>query len=273
MKQDDFTKKTKHILYNLINKYHFQSIGELNVLLEPYQLRAKLIKKEKNGKFYDGILYMLVNEKGECIGPHISGSDAGRGRGIAAIQSKMRKSKPYIKEKLPNIKHKIKKILLTLTSNNEKELIKALKEKQISLVLRKNEQGRIYGVTFIDKKQGIVLNGSRLGKEFSANMFNAFLNANKENIKWGSMEHNESMTNLSHTEERQTPQQDIHNNDSDSSHLEETQDSSGDWLDNIEYSNSFPIDDYENAKYEREEERFHQNLRWASRRKRGRKLR
>ena len=32
--------------------------------------------------------------------------------------------------------------------------------------------GRIYGVTFIDHNAGIVANGSVLGKEFSANVFN-----------------------------------------------------------------------------------------------------
>jgi hypothetical protein len=39
-------------------------------------------------------------------------------------------------------------------------------------LFRENEQGRIYGATFIDNEQKCVFNGSRLGKEFSANVFN-----------------------------------------------------------------------------------------------------
>ena len=35
-----------------------------------------------------------------------------------------------------------------------------------------NGKGRIYGVTFIDHDNRVVLNGSRLGKEYSANVFN-----------------------------------------------------------------------------------------------------
>lgn len=40
------------------------------------------------------------------------------------------------------------------------------------MVFRRNDNGRIYGVTFIDHDSRVVLNGSRLGKEFSANVFN-----------------------------------------------------------------------------------------------------
>ena len=37
---------------------------------------------------------------------------------------------------------------------------------------RQNETGRIYGATFIDHAAKAVFNGSRLGKEFSAGVFN-----------------------------------------------------------------------------------------------------
>ena len=36
-------------------------------------------------------------------------------------------------------------------------------------MLRYTEEGRIYGATFIDHRTGCVLNGSRMGKELSAN--------------------------------------------------------------------------------------------------------
>ena len=39
------------------------------------------------------------------------------------------------------------------------------------MIFRENEQGRIYGVTFIDHNRREVFNGSRMGKEFSAGVF------------------------------------------------------------------------------------------------------
>lgn len=57
-------------------------------------------------------------------------------------------------------------------SVDERDFRDRLAKEQIDLVLRRNETGRIYGVTFIDHHSRTVLNGSRLGKEFSANMLN-----------------------------------------------------------------------------------------------------
>lgn len=37
------------------------------------------------------------------------------------------------------------------------------------MVFRHTDEGRIYGATFIDHRTGCVLNGSRLGRELSAN--------------------------------------------------------------------------------------------------------
>ena len=47
-------------------------------------------------------------------------------------------------------------------------------------MFRENEEGRIYGVTFIDHKNREAYNGSRLGKEFSANAFEQLFNRSQE---------------------------------------------------------------------------------------------
>ena len=49
------------------------------------------------------------------------------------------------------------------------KFVSQLKEKGIDTVLRYTDEGRIYGATFIDHRTGCVLNGSRMGKELSAN--------------------------------------------------------------------------------------------------------
>jgi len=57
-------------------------------------------------------------------------------------------------------------------SCSESELRTKLQAVSIGLVVRRNNQGRIYGITFIDHNDRCVFNGSHLGKEFSANVFN-----------------------------------------------------------------------------------------------------
>ena len=79
----------------------------------------------------------------------------------------------------------------------EKELTK----NGITVLFRENEQGRIYGATFIDHEQKTVFNGSRLGKEFSANVFNEQF-GNERNTNMGS----QADLNTHPENERQTAQ-------------------------------------------------------------------
>ena len=53
--------------------------------------------------------------------------------------------------------------------SGKEDFIARLKEENIDVVMRHTAEGRIYGVTFIDHNTFNVLNGSRLGKAFSAN--------------------------------------------------------------------------------------------------------
>jgi hypothetical protein len=54
----------------------------------------------------------------------------------------------------------------------ENALCERLRAYHIDLFIRRNDTGRITGVTFIDHENRCVLNGSRLGKEYSANAMN-----------------------------------------------------------------------------------------------------
>ena len=61
------------------------------------------------------------------------------------------------------------------TSPDTKEkLQQKLEEQGLRVVIRKNDNGRIYGITFIDDEQGVAFNGSRLGKGYAANVFNTY---------------------------------------------------------------------------------------------------
>ena len=69
---------------------------------------------------------------------------------------------------------------------NREDFIRLLGEKGIDVVFRENDAGRIYGVTFIDHHNREVYNGSRLGKEFSANNFEKLFNLQGD-IPWTDM--------------------------------------------------------------------------------------
>jgi hypothetical protein len=47
--------------------------------------------------------------------------------------------------------------------------MKALQKENIQVVLRQNDKGVIYGITYVDHRIKCVFNGSHLGKQYSAN--------------------------------------------------------------------------------------------------------
>ena len=157
----------------VLKHYRFCSLGELNAILSAYNLTVEEIKTEFRGKKYDGLVYVPTDGKGNKVGTPIHVSDIGRGVGYTAVQNRMQKSKQNVKPLIPSVRNKVLQTMHT-SPKTEEELRQRLEEQSLRVVIRKNESGRIYGITFIDDKAGIALNGSRLGKGYAANVFNGY---------------------------------------------------------------------------------------------------
>lgn len=56
-------------------------------------------------------------------------------------------------------------------SSSEEEFVRQLRKQGIEAIFRRTDEGRIYGTTFIDRTERLVVNGSRLGKEFAARIW------------------------------------------------------------------------------------------------------
>ena len=157
----------------VLKHYKFCSLGELNAILSRYHLAVEEVKTEFRGKKYDGLVYVPTDDKGDKVSTPIHASDIGRGVGYTAVQNRMQKSKQAIKPLIPAIRNKVLQTMRT-SPKTEEELQQRLEEQGLRVVIRKNEGGRIYGITFIDDKVGVALNGSRLGKGYAANVFNTY---------------------------------------------------------------------------------------------------
>ena len=162
------------VLRMVLKHYRFCSLGELNAILSAYNLAVEEVKTEFQGKKYDGLVYVPTDDKGNKISTPINASDIGRGVGYTAVHNRMQKSKRAIKPLVPTIRNKVLQTMRT-SPKTEEELRQRLEEQVLRVVIRKNESGRIYGITFIDDEEGVALNGSRLGKGYAANVFNAYL--------------------------------------------------------------------------------------------------
>ena len=161
------------VLRMVLKHYRFCSLGEFNAILNKYNLTVEEVKTEFRGKKYDGLVYVPTDDKGDKVGTPIHASDIGHGVGYTAVQNRMQKSKQNVKPLIPTVRNKVLKTMRT-SPKTEEELRQRLEEQGLRAVIRKNESGRIYGITFIDDKVGVVLNGSRLGKGYAANVFNTY---------------------------------------------------------------------------------------------------
>ena len=178
--QRNIKEQVASILRMVMEHYRFCSLGELNAILGKYNLAVEEVKTEFRGKKYDGLVYVPTDDQGDKVSTPIHASDIGRGVGYTAVQNKMLKSKQMVKPLIPTVRRKVLEVMRT-SPHTEERLRQRLEKQGLQVVIRKNDNGRIYGITFIDDEKGIALNGSRLGKGYAANKFNEYFSNPEKN--------------------------------------------------------------------------------------------
>ena len=183
-KAGDVKSQIASVVRHLPNYYQFQTLGEYNALLSLFNITTEKVEGELQGKMQQGLLYIPLNEKGERAGLPFKASLFGKHAGLAALELHFAKCKRVMKDHptRQTLKAAIS-IALKLTSD-ELSFKKQLAQQGVNVMVRRNDTGRIYGITFIDHNSKMVWNGSQLGKELSANTFNDYWNNNiKPEIK------------------------------------------------------------------------------------------
>lgn len=180
----DVKSQIASVIRHLPNYYQYQTLGEYNALLSLFNITTEKVEGELQGKMQRGLLYIPLNEKGERAGHPFKASLFGKSAGLPALELHFEKSRTALKNH-PSQKTLQSTVSISLQStNDELSFKKQLGEQGINVVVRRNDIARIYGITFIDHNSKTVWNGSRLGKELSANTFNDYWNNNiKPEIK------------------------------------------------------------------------------------------
>lgn len=150
-------------------RYKFQSMGEYNAILRLYNVRCDTADGRVNGREYHGLVYFATDDNGNTIATPLKASRLGKFASRTAIDGRFERAKEKI-----NVAPTKRKVADALGhSSGKDDFVAKLKERNIEVVFRYTDEGRIYGVTFVDHDTMTALNGSRLGREFSANALNA----------------------------------------------------------------------------------------------------
>ncbi|ANH81656.1 hypothetical protein A8C56_12295 [Niabella ginsenosidivorans] len=156
-----------NVLDHVIDRYKYTSIHELNAVLKLYNVKAD--RGAEDGRIYKhrGLTYVVIDKNGKALTKPIKASAFYSKPTLDYIEEKCRENE---KKRLPDKKHIKTAIEWAMQSGPRSlaELAKLLKRERIDLVVRRNEQGRVFGLTYIDHDKKTVFNGSDIDKKYAA---------------------------------------------------------------------------------------------------------
>jgi hypothetical protein len=160
-------KAIANVLNGVLSSYKYTSLEELNAVLQQYNVLAD--RGSENSRIFKakGLVYRILDESGRPIGVPIKASDFYNKPILKFLEEK------FISNKTSQTYHKNRvKNAIDLAFIGKKpsltELVKILEKEGINTVFRKNEEGLLYGITYVDHTTKCVFNGSTLGKQYSA---------------------------------------------------------------------------------------------------------
>ncbi|PWS26150.1 relaxase [Pedobacter yonginense] len=167
-------RPTKQSIYNIVTpvlrSYAFTSLAEFNAVLAQFNVVADRGAEDSLMFQRKGLVYSIIDEKGKRIGVPIKASMLAGKPILTEIEKKFPKNTLKRKMFREPLKKSIDGIFGKYQQLSRATFEKELADKGIATVFKKNTQGLIYGITFIDHKSRCVFNGSDLGKPYSAKM-------------------------------------------------------------------------------------------------------
>lgn len=174
-------RAVQSVLDHVLSIYKYKSLSELNAVLELYNVRAD--RGQENSRIFktNGLLYRTLDENGRPIGVPLKASEFYNKPTLKFLQHKFQENNKTVYQK-KRIANAVDLILLG-RSVSLSYLAMQLGKEGIEMVFRKSEQGQLYGITYVDHLSKCVLNGSDLGKHYSAKQIEERCSLSFENGK------------------------------------------------------------------------------------------
>ncbi len=178
------TSETKRSISNVVSavfsQYRFSSLPEFNAALKQFNVIAD--RGNEEGRIYKnrGLVYRILDAQGNKVGVPIKASTIG----CKPILDNLEKKFLINESAKESLKQRTKSAVddcLQTSPASMNNLVAALRQKQIYTVLRRNAEGRLYGITFVDNQNKVVFNGSDLGKGYSAAALQSSLSKEDKN--------------------------------------------------------------------------------------------
>lgn len=156
-----------NVLDTIIDKYKYTSLAELNAVLKLYNIQADRGREEGIIFKKHGLVYRVLDDRGNKIGVPIKASSIYSNPTLKKLENKFKLNEPLKQVHKKHLKTSIDWIMVK-PPKGLAAFKEALEKEKVGLVIRQNEAGQVYGLTYIDHTTKCVFNGSDIGKEYSA---------------------------------------------------------------------------------------------------------
>ena len=113
------------------------------------------------------MVYRVLDEKCAKIGVPIKASSIYSKPTLLQLEAIFKVNEPLKLEHKKSLKTTLDWVLIR-SPKGLQAFKEALQKEKVTLVIRQNEAGIIYGLTYIDHRSKCVFNGSDIGKDYSA---------------------------------------------------------------------------------------------------------
>ncbi len=157
-----------NVLTSVNRDYKFTSLAEYNAALGCFNVMA--IRGEPESAMFErkGLMYSVIDAKGRQVGVPIKASAFYIKPTLRNLEKRFAGHNEKRKAYKPDLKKRIDKLFTPYRSVTRKRFINDAEKQGIAVMFRQNENGQVFGVTYVDHKQKCVFNGSDLGKYYSA---------------------------------------------------------------------------------------------------------
>lgn len=165
--KSELIRSVSNVLNAVLPTYRYSSLAELNAVLRLYNITAD--RGAPTSPMYQrgGLVYRVLDEAGRKTGVPIKASALHQKPTLSFLEQQFRENEGRKEPHKKSLKATVDWILLNPPSSL-RAFEQALQQARISLVVRQNAGGPVYGLTYIDHRSRCVFNGSDLGKAYSA---------------------------------------------------------------------------------------------------------
>jgi hypothetical protein len=166
------TAPTKKQLGNItgavMRDYAYTSFAEYKAVLAQFNVLVDRGFEDSIMFEKKGLVYSIAGADGNPLGVPFKASAFYNGATMKNLEKRFDRNAEKRKAFKQSLKERIDSVADRYSSVKKETLVRELAREQVALVLRRNEAGLIYGLTFVDHKHRTVFNGSDLGKAYSA---------------------------------------------------------------------------------------------------------